>query len=82
MNSDGCEQIFRDYIIVPKMDGKYVDGDFIMSTSEYTNTSTLTQKVGDLGDSWGHKHILTIALGGLVMRRIVGALIHYWILRR
>jgi hypothetical protein len=53
-NSDGCTQIFRDYIIVPKVNEYYVDGDFILITDQSSNSSSSRRIVGNLGVSWGN----------------------------
>lgn len=52
VHSDGCNTIFRDYLIVPKVNNYYVYGDFTFTRNNSTNTTVLRQKVGAVGDSW------------------------------
>ncbi|NOQ75527.1 MAG: hypothetical protein GQ574_26190 [Crocinitomix sp.] len=54
IDSEGCNTVFRDYLIVPKVLGGYIYGDSVLVSNQSSNTSRITQMVGAVGDSWGY----------------------------
>ncbi|MFT5818944.1 MAG: hypothetical protein ACI8ZM_000165 [Crocinitomix sp.] len=54
LDDDGCLQISREYVILPRMNSSNIHGDYILHSNDASHTSSLLQNIGALGNSWGH----------------------------